>query len=81
MQKDKKKMITSKTSTELYDILKYMDKVTVMKIPIDILKQIKNNKDNNYISRVDKDDLFNESNVSKDTIDLLCYFYKHYWSK
>ena len=39
-------MITSKIYKELYEILSYMDKVTVMKIPIEILQTIKNKKDN-----------------------------------
>lgn len=72
-------MISSKTYKELFEILGYMDKITVMKIPMDILQTIKNKKDNNYKTRVDKKDLFNEQNVSSETIDILCYFYKHYW--
>ena len=74
-------MITSKTYKELYEILSYMDKVTVMKIPINILQTIKNKKDNRYITKIDKNDIFNEKNVDRETIDLLCYFHEHYWSK
>ena len=74
-------MITSKTYKEVYEILSYMDKITVMKIPIEILENIKKKKDNNYITQIDKKDIFNEKNVSKEAIDLLCYFYKHYWGK
>ena len=73
-------MITSKTYKELYEILSYMDKLTVMKVPIEILQNIKKKKDNKYITQIDKKDIFNEKNVSRETIDLLCYFYKHYWS-
>ena len=72
-------MISAKTYKELYEILSYMDKVTVMKIPISILQTIKNKKDNRYITKIDKNDLFNEHNVNRETIDLLCYLYKHYW--
>ena len=74
-------MITSKTYKELYEILSYMDKATVMKIPIEILQTIKKKKDNNYITKIDKKDIFNEKNVNRETIDLLCYFYKYYWNK
>ena len=74
-------MITSKTYKELYEILSYMDKVTVMKIPIEILQTIKKKKDNKYITKIDKKDIFNEKNVNRETIDLLCYFYKHSWCK
>ena len=73
------KMISAKIYKELYEILSYMDKVTVMKIPISILQTIKNKKDNRYITKIDKDDLFNEHNVNRETIDILCYLYKHYW--
>ena len=72
-------MITSKIYKELYEILSHMDKATVMKIPINILQTIKNKKDNRYITKIDKKDLFNENNVNRETIDLLCYFYKQYW--
>ena len=74
-------MSTSKTYKELYEILSYMDKATVMKIPTEILQTIKNNKDDRYITQIDKNDIFNEKNVNKETIDLLCYFDKHYWCK
>ena len=74
-------MISSKTYKELYEILSNMDKMTVMKIPIKILQTIKAEKDNKYITKIDKNDIFNENNVNKDTIDLLCYFYKYYWCK
>ena len=73
------KMISAKIYKELYEILSYMDKVTVMKIPISILQTIKNKKDNRYITKIDKNDLFNEHNVNRETIDILCYLYKHYW--
>lgn len=34
-------MISSSTYKEIYEILSYMDKLTVMKIPIEILQNIK----------------------------------------
>ena len=74
-------MASTKTYKELFEILSYMDKTTVMKIPIDILQTIKDNKDDSYITHVDKDDIFNENNVNTETIDILCYFYKYYWNK
>lgn len=74
-------MISSNTYKELYEILSYMDKVTVMKIPLEILQNIKKYKNNCYKTKIDKKDIFNEKNVNKETIDLLCYFYKHYWCK
>lgn len=74
-------MISSNTYKELYEILSYMDKITVMKIPLEILQNIKKCKNNYYKTKIDKKDIFNEKNVSRETIDLLCYFYKNYWCK
>lgn len=73
-------MISSNTYKEVYEILSYMNKITVMKIPTEILQTIKKKKNNNYITKIDKRNIFNENNVNRETIDLLCYFYKHYWS-
>ena len=67
-------MISSNTYKELYEILSYMDKKTVMKIPLDILQNIKKYKNNYYKTKIDKKDIFNEKNVNRETIDLLCYF-------
>ena len=73
-------MISNKSYKELYEILSYMDKMTVMKIPMNVLIDIKNKKEDSYITRIDKNDIFNEKNVNRETIDMLCYFYKKYWS-
>lgn len=81
MGKKKSSGIKYKTEEDVYEILSYMDKLTVMKIPIEVLQTIKKKKDDRYITKINKQDIFNEKNVSKETIDLLCYFYKHYWNK
>ena len=73
-------MVYSKVYKEVFDILSYMDKITVMKIPMDILKKLKNQKDDSYITRIDRNDLFNENNIDSETLDLLCFFYKKYWT-
>lgn len=67
------------TYEEVYQILSYMDKVTVMKIPIDIIENIKKKRNTNYKTRINKDDLFNENNIDKDTMDMLCYLDYQYW--
>ena len=46
--------------------LSYMDKITVMKNPIEILQTIKKKKDNRYITKIDKNDIFNEKNVNRE---------------
>ena len=50
----------------MFDILKYMDKTTVMKIPVEILETIKSKIDFNYKTNVNPNDLFNEKNISKE---------------
>lgn len=72
-------MISADTYEELYEILSLMDKQAVMKVPIDILNTIKEQRNSGYQTRIDKNDIFNEKNVKKETIDLLCYLDYHYW--
>ena len=72
-------MISKNVCEELFQILSLMDKQAVMKIPLNTLKMIKNNRNPNYKSKIDKNDLFNEDNVGRQTIDILCYFDYHYW--
>ena len=72
-------MISSDTYEEVYEILSLMDKLTVMKIPEDILKNIKTKRNANFKTKIDKDDIFNEKNVSKDTIDFICWLDYEFW--
>ena len=64
---------------EVYTILSYMDKLTVMKIPEDILIKIKRERNHNFVTRINKKNIFNVNNVSKETIDLLCWLDYNYW--
>ena len=66
-------MINSNTYAEVYEILSYMDKMTVMKVPIELLKIIKNNKNENYKTLVDKNDIFNMKNISDETRHVLAW--------
>lgn len=72
-------MISNNTYEEIYEILSYMDKLTVMKIPDNILQKIKLERNNNFNTRIDKDDIFNEKNISKEAMDLLCWLDYNYW--
>lgn len=72
-------MISAETYEELYEILGLMDKATVMKVPINILNTIKEHRNPEYQTNIDKADIFNVNNVRKETIDLLCYLDYHYW--
>ena len=67
------------TYEEVYQILSYMDKKTVMKIPIDIIENIKKKRNTNYKTKIDKNDLFNENNIDKTSMDMICYFDYQYW--
>ena len=56
-------MISANTYEELYEILSLMDKATVMKVPIDILNTIKEHRNPEYQTRIDKNDIYNKMNV------------------
>lgn len=63
---------------EVYEILSYMDKATVMKIPEKILELIKERRNQDYKTSIDKDNIFDEKNLSKEAVDILCYLeYKY----
>jgi hypothetical protein len=66
-------MISSNTYEEVYEVLSCMDKMTVMKIPSSILNKIKDNRNINYETKINKNDIFNEQNLSKEAVDLLCW--------
>lgn len=72
-------MISAESYEEVYKILSYMNKAKVMKIPEEILKTINNNRNPSFKTKINKNDIFNESNVSKEAIDILCYLEYHYW--
>lgn len=72
-------MINENTYTEVYEILSYMDKMTVMKIPIELLKFIKENKNDNFNTLIDKNDLFNMNNISPETKHVLAWLDVNYW--
>ena len=72
-------MISSNTYEEVYEILSYMDKITIMRVPEEILNTIKNKRNVNFKTRIDKNDIFNEENISKEAIDFLCWIDYKYW--
>ncbi len=59
--------------TEVFEILSYMNRETVMKIPFEILSIIKENRNVNYVSKIDKNDMFNPNNLSEDAISILSW--------
>jgi len=72
-------MISSDTYEEIYEILSCMDKKTVMKIPEYVLKNIKEKRNPNFKTKIDINNIFEEKNVSTDTIDILCWLDYQFW--
>lgn len=71
-------MISGQVYEELYEILYNMDKLTVMKIPEKILLKIKENRDKAYITKIDKNDIFNFENISEETVRILAWLDYNY---
>ena len=72
-------MINADTYSEVYEILSCMDKSIVMKVPFELLLVIKENRNMDYTSKINKDDLFNLNNISKDAINVLAWLDANYW--
>ncbi len=65
---------------EVWDVLKYFDKNLVMKIPIEVLEYFKENRKKDYDTNIDREDIFNKENMSKEALAILAYFNMEYWS-
>lgn len=72
-------MINPEVYSEVYEILKHMDKEIVMKIPVEILENIKNKRNFNYKSRINPNDIFNSNNVLPETIEVLNWIDVNFW--
>ena len=72
--------INKEANTEVFEILSYMDKKSIMKIPYNTLtlKFIKDNRNLGYVTKIDKNDLFNPNNVMKDTRKILAWIDLNY---
>lgn len=68
-----------KAYTEVYEILKYMKKEYVEKIPKKFMKLIKMKKDNNYVYKINLDKNFQEQEMLRETKAILVYIYTNYW--
>ena len=58
---------------EVFEILGYMNKQEVMRIPMNILEKIKNERSKSYKTRIDKLDLFNPKNIDNRTANFLTW--------
>lgn len=72
-------MIEKNTYSEVFEVLSYMNKEDVMKIPISILKNIEERRNKDYKSKIVKEDLFNFNNISSQTVKVLAWLDINYW--
>ena len=68
----------SKRLVEVDEILKYLSEENLQKIPEELRKAIKENKDKNYIWKYDKTKELKEQDVNIDTIALVAYLNMKY---
>ena len=59
--------------SEVFEILSYMNRSAVMKIPLEILQYIKDNRNTEYISRISPNNIFNKENISKEARGILAW--------
>lgn len=65
--------------TEINTILSLMGMEYINKLPKKLIKFIKENMDNSYISNIDVNTPINEQQLKKDTKILLSLIYRNYW--
>ena len=68
----------SKRYVEVDEILKYLSEADYKKIPTDVIKYIKSNKDKTYTWKYDTSKKLKNQNVSDDTIATLSYLNMEY---
>lgn len=64
---------------EVMQVLKYFDRNYVMKIPIELLQYFKENQKKDFIVNIDRDDIFNNNNISREALTILAYLDLEYW--
>ncbi len=65
---------------EVFETLSYMNKRTVMKIPMEILQYIKDNRNTKYVSEIDPNNIFDINNISKEARIILAWLDLNYLS-
>lgn len=63
---------------EVFEILGYMNKQEVMRIPVNILEFIKQERSKTYQTRIDKYDLFNPDNIDTRTVNFIAWLMMDY---
>ena len=67
-----------KRFVEVDEIIKYLPKKELSKIPKDLIDLIRKNKDSKYIWKYDSNKKLEEQNIHKDTIAILSYINTKY---
>lgn len=70
----------SKVYKELYEIFKYLPEELADKVPLEIINQIKNKMDKDYLYEVNHISDFRNQSMMKETRAMLAIFYRDYWS-
>ena len=65
---------------EVFETLSYMNKYAVMKIPVEILQYIKDNRNTKYISDIDPNNIFDVNNISNKARSILAWLDLNYLS-
>lgn len=65
--------------SEVYEILKNLDKEKVMLIPESIIEKIKSNVDPDYEDKINWSKKLSTQNLQKDTINIIGFLNYNYW--
>lgn len=68
----------SKRLTEVNEILKYLPKEEFNKIPKNVIQNIRENRDKNYIYQIDTNKKIYEQSLNRDTVILISYINYRY---
>ncbi len=66
--------------SELYEVLKYVDKEAINKIPESFLKMIERDRKKEYIKEIDLDKPIEEWELSREARGMLAYIFVNYWT-
>ena len=70
---------TKNTYSEIFELMKYIDRNDLNKIPKQVLVAIKENRNESYVPKIDLENINNS--LSKDTLALYIWLYKTYMVK
>jgi len=70
----------SKAYVEVLEILKYIPREDLEKVPKDIIYTLENCADKEYIFKINKSVPFEEQNLMEETKDILANFFRDYWA-